>query len=484
VLLEDRSREALAAWIAERAGARDCAVREARPLSGGAIQENWLLEVELLDGAAAGHAEYVLRADAPSGVAVSRSRAEEFALLQAARAAGVAAPEPLWLAGAEAPLGRPFYLMRKAEGVALGAKVVRDTSLGGDRAALGERLGRELARIHAIRPPRPDLAFLGDPPTDPAAAFLAEFRGYLDALGQPRPALEWGLRWLERHRPAPPAAVTLVHNDFRTGNYLVDAAGLTAVLDWEFAGWGDPETDIGWFCAACWRFSRPDLEAGGIAARADFYRGYEAESGRGIEPERVRYWEAAAHLRWGVITLQQGARHWSGAERSLELALTGRIAAELELALLRMTGVPRHPDSPSRHAERSEASRSDPRATGPRSFADAQDGGAGEGAAAPSPPDRPTGAELLAEARRLLREEILPGLQGEARFKAAMVANAMGMAERELAARPPVAEEPEAAALAGAIRAGRHDEDAALHRRLLRDAEARTRIANPAAVQT
>jgi len=477
VLLEDRTREALAAWIAERAGVRDCAIREARPLSGGAIQENWLLEVELLDGAAAGHAEYVLRADAPSGVAVSRSRAEEFALLQAARAAGVTAPEPLWLAGAEGPLGRPFYLMRKAEGVGLGAKVVRDTSLGGDRAALGERLGREVARIHAIRPPRSDLAFLGEPPPDPAEAFLGAFRGYLDALGQPRPALEWGLRWLERHRPRPPARVTLVHNDFRTGNYLVDAAGLTAVLDWEFAGWGDPETDIGWFCAACWRFSRPDLEAGGIAARGDFYRGYEAESGRGIEPERVRYWEVAAHLRWGVIALQQGARHWSGAERSLELALTGRIVAELELALLHMTGVSRRP-------ERSEGSWAASNSTGSRSFADARENGSGEDRPlAPTIADRPTGAELLVEARRLLREEILPGLQGEARFKAAMVANAMGMAERELAARSAGGGAAEAATLAAAIRAGRHDEDGALHGRLLRDAEARTALSNPAALR-
>jgi len=257
----------------------------------------------------------------------------------------------------------------------------------------------------------------------------------------------------------------------------VDAAGLTAVLDWEFAGWGDPETDIGWFCAACWRFSRPDLEAGGIAARGDFYRGYEAESGRGIEPERVRYWEVAAHLRWGVIALQQGARHWSGAERSLELALTGRIVAELELALLHMTGVSRRP-------ERSEGSWAASNSTGSRSFADARENGSGEDRPlAPTIADRPTGAELLVEARRLLREEILPGLQGEARFKAAMVANAMGMAERELAARSAGGGAAEAATLAAAIRAGRHDEDGALHGRLLRDAEARTALSNPAALR-
>src|SRR3954447_20887733 len=103
-------------------------------------------------------------------------------------------------------------------------------------------------------------------------------------------------------------------------------------------GWGDPLSDIGWFCAECWRFGQPELEAGGIAPRAAFYRGYETESGVQIDDEAVRYWEVVAHLRWAVIALEQGHRHLSGLEPSLELALTGRITPELELAILRATG--------------------------------------------------------------------------------------------------------------------------------------------------
>ena len=129
----------------------------------------------------------------------------------------------------------------------------------------------------------------------------------------------------------------LCHRDFRTGNYLVDESGLTAILDWEFAGWGDPMEDIGWFCAKCWRFGQNAREAGGIGARADFYRGYERRSGRRIASERVRYWEIMAHARWALIALLQGERHVSGAELSLDLALTGRRAAELEYELIRMT---------------------------------------------------------------------------------------------------------------------------------------------------
>ncbi|HVP98889.1 MAG TPA: phosphotransferase [Roseiarcus sp.] len=72
---------------------------------------------------------------------------------------------------------------------------------------------------------------------------------------------------------------------------MVDADGLTAVLDWEFAGWGDPMSDIGWFCAECWRFGKADLEAGGIAPRATLYEGYQAQSGARIDEAAVRYWK-------------------------------------------------------------------------------------------------------------------------------------------------------------------------------------------------
>ena len=72
-----------------------------------------------------------------------------------------------------------------------------------------------------------------------------------------------------------------------------------------------------------------------IAARAVFYRGYEAGGGR-VDDAAVRYWETIAHLRWAVIALQQGSRRASGSE-ALNLALTGRIADTVELTALRMT---------------------------------------------------------------------------------------------------------------------------------------------------
>ena len=45
-----------------------------------------------------------------------------------------------------------------------------------------------------------------------------------------------------------------------------------------------------------------------------------------------------AHIRWAIIALQQGERFNSGAEPSLELALTGRLMPpELEMEILHAT---------------------------------------------------------------------------------------------------------------------------------------------------
>jgi len=334
--MDDGAQQRLIAFIGQVAGAESVEILELSSLSGGAIQENWGLTVELTGGPLVGQHRWVLRKDAASGVAVSLSRREEFALLRAAEGAGVTVPTPLYLCEDSSVLGTPFYIMARIDGAALGPKVVKDLSLGGDREALTALLGRELARIHSIVPPQPDLAFLEEAGEHPALRDIARYRAYLDEMGELRPALEWGLAWCTDHLPAQQETV-LVHQDFRTGNYMLDDSGLTGILDWEFCAWGDPMSDLGWFCAQCWRFGRPDLEAGGIGKRETFYQGYEEESGRTVDRDAVAFWEVMAHLRWAVIALQQGHRHIAGQQASLELALTGRMAAQLELAVLDMT---------------------------------------------------------------------------------------------------------------------------------------------------
>jgi aminoglycoside phosphotransferase (APT) family kinase protein len=334
--MNDDMQRALEAFIARAASARAVRIKQARLLSGGTIQENWQVDAEIDGGTHDGMLTGVVRCDSPSKVSVSHGRAQEFALLKAAMAAGVTVPEPLWLCEDADLIGRPFFVMRHIGGTAAAHVIVKDARYGGDRVQLAERLGRELARVHSVRPPQAGLAFLPWYDDPPALHLIGKFRAFLDAHHTPHPALEWGLRWLERNAP-PRGDIVLTHRDFRTGNYMVDEQGLTGILDWEFAGWSDPLEDIGWFCARCWRFGRDAQEAGGIGAREDFYRGYERESGRRIDRDQVRYWEVMAHVNWAVISIQQAERHLSGVEASLLLALTAHVTPELELQVLTMT---------------------------------------------------------------------------------------------------------------------------------------------------
>jgi aminoglycoside phosphotransferase (APT) family kinase protein len=153
------------------------------------------------------------------------------------------------------------------------------------------------------------------------------------SASEPQPVLEWAINRMEDLAP-PIETIALCHRDFRTGNYMAENGELTAILDFEFSGWSDPYEDLGWFCARCWRFGAVDREAGGIGTREAFYAGYEAGTGRPVDDARVRYWEAIAPIRWAIIALQQGERHGSGQEPSLDLALTGLRAIECDYDLL------------------------------------------------------------------------------------------------------------------------------------------------------
>ena len=298
-------------------------------LSGGAIQQNWALDVDIHGQPA----QWVLRTDSAATLTHSRPRGEEFALLKAAFAAGVAVPEPLLLCNDISVIGAPFFIMRRVHGTAAGHLLVRSETLGGGREAAVAALGRELARIHSVKTALPFLT--PHPPIAPMLRFVADMRAHLDATRTPRPVLEWGLRYLERAAPAA-ADIVLCHNDFRTGNLMLNAQGVTGVLDWEFAAFGDRHEDLGWFCARCWRFGSKH-EAGGIGSRAALYAGYTAESGHPVDDAQVRLWEIAATIRWAVIAISQAERHLSGAEENLELALTGHIVPELERDILRAT---------------------------------------------------------------------------------------------------------------------------------------------------
>ena len=146
----------------------------------------------------------------------------EAALLRAAAAAGVPVPAVVALDEGNA-LGASWLVVERLEGETIPRKILRDDEWASARRALTDEAGRALAAVHAIDPEAID----GLPPVDP----LGDPLPFLDALGEVRPALELGVRWLEAHRPPGGPRVT-VHGDYRFGNLLVGPDGLRGVLDW------------------------------------------------------------------------------------------------------------------------------------------------------------------------------------------------------------------------------------------------------------
>ena len=323
-------------FLTNAAGSKTARIIDRYKLTSGAIQENWALDVEFSGGPLTGLQELCLRMDAPTRISNSRSRVEEFALLKLAYGNGIRVPEPLFVCKDKKIIGRQFFIMRRIPGVADARKVTQFKRTIDQQDKLLFDLGTELAAIHALKPSGRDFNFLKKPRIAPALHVIRQYHAALDALPQPAPILEWGLRWAQLNLPRIQIP-TICHRDFRTGNLMIDGNNLIGVVDWEFAGWGDPMEDVAWFCAKCWRFGFNNREAGGMGSRAAFYDAYENASSRTIDHEAIKFWEIMAHIRWAIIARQQGERFATSGEKSLEPAMTAFIAPQLEWEVMRMT---------------------------------------------------------------------------------------------------------------------------------------------------
>jgi aminoglycoside phosphotransferase (APT) family kinase protein len=385
------------------------------------------------------------------GVAQSGIVPVERALLVAARAAGVPVPEVVAM-GAHDKLGPGWLVVERLEGETIPRKILRDDEWSHARAALTGQCGRALAAIHSIEPG--DIA--GLPPRDP----LHDPLPFLDALGEVRPALEFGARWLHANRPASGTSVT-VHGDFRTGNLLVGPDGLRAVLDWELAHAGDPAEDIGWLCAPAWRFGGTG-DVGGFGMLDELLTAYTSAGGEPVDPARVHWWQVYATVKWATICALQASVHLSGATRSVELAAIGRRVCESEWDLFTLLGVVPPPPAPD--------------------GADTDD----------VPPfGRPTAAELVEAVREYLEAGAMETDVGRAKFEARIARNALLVVERQFHLGPALARAhhlrlaelgyPDDAALAAAIRSGHLDTDAdRVALALVASARDQLLVANPA----
>jgi len=327
-MIEDPLGRCVASWYPGATG-----VTGAAKLSGGASQETWTFDIVH----ASGNVGAILRR-APPGYGASPGRAAgldaEAVLMQLAHDAGLPSPRVMHVLKPEDELGRGF-IMQRIEGETIARKILRDDEFAAARPKLAAQCGEIAARIHAV--PLDAVAHLARPATDahPATAQMQQYRDVLDMFGEPHPAFELGLRWLAERLPATDR-ITLVHGDYRNGNFIVGPDGIRAVLDWELAHIGDPLEDLGWLCVKSWRFGNNDKPAGGFGSYDDLVGAYEQASGIEVDRDALRFWEAFGTLKWGIICISQAFTHLNGVVRSVELATLGRRVCEMEHDLLQL----------------------------------------------------------------------------------------------------------------------------------------------------
>lgn len=149
-------------------------------------------------------------------------------------------------------LGAPFQLMEYRPGLVIGASMPAEVvqSWSGDQAVgafIGGNMIDVLARLHSVDFKTCGLDGLGKP-----GGFLARtVRGW-----NKRADLSWGaeapddliavMRWLDANLPAETNTPTLIHNDFKLDNIILDPQTLNprTLIDWDMGTIGDPLYDL------------------------------------------------------------------------------------------------------------------------------------------------------------------------------------------------------------------------------------------------
>jgi aminoglycoside phosphotransferase (APT) family kinase protein len=197
------------------------------------------------------------------------------------------------------------------------------------REAIGTAFIENLARIHrfADDPRSRALVSFARPraqTTEAAKGVVAWWRRvWRDDALEDHPMVEVAFDWLEQHAP-PSEAISLVHGDYRSGNFLFDPETneVTAILDWELARFGDRHEDLGWILSSI-NAGRDDDGSRlvcGLAPRQTFLERYEKIVGLAIDPERIFYYELFSELKVVVIALGIGPKNAATRQAHAHLA--------------------------------------------------------------------------------------------------------------------------------------------------------------------
>jgi aminoglycoside phosphotransferase (APT) family kinase protein len=236
-----------------------------------------------------------------------------------------------------AVIGAPFLITGRVEG---------DTPMPwrGDAeqrepehvASLSDDFTDALAALHRVDFSRSPLGELWGP-IDAATVARDQVRYWAKhaGVGQSRvpPQLHYAMRWLEANAPAA-QRVSIVHGDYRVGNFLQHEGRITAILDWELVHPGDPHEDIAW--AGLRIFSAGSKRLGGLVERERFFQRYADRAGYTPDPAVIRYYEILGLFKSASMLLGALRRIESGRAKDARMASMGFQVASTLLELNRL----------------------------------------------------------------------------------------------------------------------------------------------------
>ncbi len=391
--------EALAALFGAERG--DATIESFERLTGGASRETYRFGMR----SPAGDEVFILQRERGGVQRNERGMAAEASVVRAAAEAQMPVPEIIATNESHPSdaIGPSWFVARAVDGESIARRIQRDDEFEAARARFAADAGAALGRLHSIPTgelERPELSHLE------RLDELQKWREATDELELISPTFELAFRWLAQHRPEP-SGLSLVHGDFRLGNLLIDADGLTAVLDWELAHLGDPLEDLGWLCTRAWRFGGAGPVAG-IGSYDDLFAAHEAATGRPIDRDAFAWWELLGTLKWGIMCGLQANAHRTGVVESLELLAIGNRIAEQEYDVA--WAVAAHEQVAIDSSVIDDLGLHDPVAPGS---------------------GQPRPDELAGALSSFLRNNVQPVLQGGLGFHVRVAANVASMLERE-----------------------------------------------------
>jgi len=287
-----------------------------------------------------GEHELVLRRP-PFGAQVKSGHdmQREFTVLSGLDGAYAHAPKPLALCTDHDVLGCDFYVMERRRGL-----IVRNAlpaPLQGDPALFGRMCGAVidgLADLHGV-----DLKATGLDSLDRGPGYVQrQVEGWLRRLDKAKtsdlPDFDAVAVWLRANMPEE-AAHTLVHNDYKFDNVMLDPdepTRIVAVLDWEMCTVGDPLMDLGTTLGywtepgddPAWRAMglTPTAAPGGLT-RAEVAARYGERTGRDVSGALFHY--VFGLLKIGGIVQQIYFRFAKGFTQDPRFAQLDKVVAGL-----------------------------------------------------------------------------------------------------------------------------------------------------------